>query len=329
MAHGGGDPKKVVMAALVGNLIIAIAKFGAAWVSGSITMLAEGVHSVADTSNQGLLLVGMALSARKDPLRFPLGRTKESYFWAFIVSLLLFFVGGVFAIYEGVHKLQMGSSGEKHSLLVPVVVLVVSLAAEGGSFLVAFKEFNKSRGGKPFFSALFGGKDPTIPLVLLEDTGAMAGLVIALVAIVLAWLTGNEAIDAVGSIVIGVLLCTIGLVLAKDTHSLLIGEGVGEEMRSDIRDLARKVKGVLDVTQLLSMHLGPKSVLLALKVRFEPTMTLAEVEDCTNRLEETLVAAHPDLTRIFVEPDSHYDPEKDPEYAAAIVRGSALPTESG
>jgi cation diffusion facilitator family transporter len=314
MATGGADPRKVVIAALAANAGIALAKFIAAFLSGSITMMAEGVHSLADTANQGLLLVGMVRSARKDPLHFPMGKSREIYFWAFIVSLLLFFLGGVFAIAEGVGKLRSGNH-EHGSLIAPMVVLGVSVLAEGGSFVVAFRQFDKSRQGKPFFKALFGGKDPTIPLVLLEDTGAMLGLVIALVAIVLAWVTGSSAIDAVGSIVIGALLCGIGILLAKDTHGLLIGEGIGDDLREEIIAIARGVDGVDDVTQVLSLYLGPDNVLLALKVRFPQTLVIADVERITDRLEERLQAAHPELKRIFVEADSHYDPTKDPEYA--------------
>jgi len=290
MAHGGADTKKVVVAALTGNLVIAIAKFGAAYLSGSITMLAEGVHSFADTANQGLLLVGMAL------------------------SLLLFFLGGVFAIVEGLEKLKAGPV-EHGSPIAPIIVLVVSIFAEGGSFFVAFREFNKSRKGAPVAKAIFGGKDPTIPLVLLEDTGAMLGLAVALVAVILSWVTKSSAIDAIGSIVIGVLLCGIGLLLAKDTHSLLIGEGISDERRVEVVEIAQKIDGIEDVSQVLSLHLGPSDVLLALKVRFIPTLSLLEVERLTNTLEEHLREAHPELKRIFVEPDSGYDPTKDSEYS--------------
>lgn len=320
MSHGGSDPRKVVIAALTGNGVIALAKFAAAYFSGSVTMVAEGVHSLADTANQGLLLVGMVLALKKDPLRFPLGRSKELYFWAFIVSLLLFFLGGVFAISEGIAKLREAHGhGEGNaaagSMLWPVIVLAVSIIAEGGSFLVAFREFDKSRNGKPFFAALFGGKDPTIPLVLLEDTGAMIGLVVALLAIGVSWLTKSPAVDALGSIVIGLLLCSIGVLLAKDTHSLLIGEGISPELRADIVAMGVGVDGIEAVSQVLSLYLGPNNVLLALKVRFTAGMMLSDIERTTQEFERRLRDKHPELTRIFVEADSTYDPSKDSEYA--------------
>jgi cation diffusion facilitator family transporter len=306
----GGDPRKVVKAALAANAGIAVAKFVAAYVSGSATMLAEGVHSLADTGNQGLLLLGILLSARKATARHPFGRAAESYFWSFLVALLLFFLGGVFAIYEGIHKLTEHTA--PGSPWVALAVLVVSIGMEGTSFLVAFKEFNKERGERSITQALFDGKDPVIPVVLLEDTGAIVGLVIALVSVGVSALTGDARVDAVGSIVIGVLLCLIGLALARDTKSLLIGEGITDAMRKQVIAIIESVPGVDKVGQLLSLHLGPKTILLALKVRFEKGLDLADVERVTNDLEAAVRAQIPEMTRIFVEPDSTYDASLDP-----------------
>ena len=172
MSHSSGDPRKVVIAALGSNALIALSKFVAAALSGSAAMLAEATHSLADTANQALLLVGMRLSSRTNPERYPLGRASERYFWAFVVSLMLFLLGGLFAIYEGVHKL-VGPHEKPGNLVVSVVVLLISLALEGVSFFVASKEFSRGRGGRSIRDALFDGRDPTIPLVLLEDTGAV------------------------------------------------------------------------------------------------------------------------------------------------------------
>lgn len=305
-SHSKSDARKVVIAALLGNLGIAVAKFVAAWLSGSTAILAEGVHSLADTGNQALLLVGMGLAKLHRPELYPLGRDKESYFWAFIVALLLFFVGGVFAVYEGVHKL-FDVEASHGSLLIPLGVLAVSLLMEGGSFLVAFKEFNKGRGQTPFFKALFSSKDPTIPVVLLEDTAAVFGLLIAFVAIGISALTHDPTADAVGSIVIGLLLCTVGLLLARYTRSLLLGEGVAPQVRERTVALVEGTPGVLKVTQFLSMHLGPEAVILALKVRFEPKMALEEIERVIDDIEARVREGAPEMRRIFVEPDSDYD----------------------
>jgi cation diffusion facilitator family transporter len=304
---GHGSGAKVVIAAMVANGGIAIAKFVAAYLSGSVTMTAEGVHSLADTANQALLLLGMGLSRRIDPERYPMGRAKESYFWAFIVSLLLFFMGGVFAIYEGVHKL--GDTEHAHtSQLVPIIVLSVSILLEGGSFWVALREFRKAKGDRPLREALFHGKDPTISVVLLEDAGAMLGLILALIAVVITAVTGSATADAVGSITIGVLLCLIGVTLAHDTRSLLIGEGVTPAMRKEAIEICLATDGVEEVTEMLTMHLGPETVLAALKVRFRAGMSVEESERVVDDLEERVRAKLPQMKKIFVEADSDFRP---------------------
>jgi len=305
-APGAGDSRKVVVAALLGNAAIAVAKFTAAAISGSVTMLAEAVHSLADTANQALLLLGIRLSGKRDPARYPLGRAKESYFWAFIVALMLFFVGGVYAIHEGVHKLT-AAEGPPGSPIVPIAVLVVSLCFEGASFTVAMREFNKQRGSRPLVRTIFGGKDPIIPLVLLEDTAALLGLSIALVAVGLSWWFGSAVPDAIGSMLIGALLCAVGVALGRDTRSLLIGEGVTPEVRAQLLELAEGVEGVEGITQLLTLHLGPQTVLAALKVRFRPGMLVDESERVIDQLEERIRSRLPQMKRIFVEADGDFD----------------------
>jgi cation diffusion facilitator family transporter len=295
------------MAAMGANGAIAIAKFVAAGFSGSITMLAEGVHSVADTANQGLLLLGMILAKREDQERYPFGRAKESYFWAFIVSLLLFFLGGVYAIYEGIHKLREPAQAPGSQWLA-IGVLVLSIALEGGSFMVALKEFAKTRGNRSLREALFHGKDPTIPIVVLEDSGALAGLLIALIAVILTQATGSGTVDAIGSIVIGILLCAIGVLLAHDTRSLLIGEAATPEVRKRALELCIGTPGVEEVTEMLTMHLGPDTVLMALKVRFRAGMGVEESERVVDDLEERVRAELPQMKKIFVEADSDRRP---------------------
>jgi cation diffusion facilitator family transporter len=313
-SHSG---KKVVFAALASNAGIAAVKLVVAVVSGSTTMLAEAVHSVADTANQALLLVGMSLATRREPQRYPLGRESERYFWAFVVSLTIFLLGGVFAIFEGVHKLRTGLAEPPPKVLWPLIVIGVSLALEGSSFTVAMREFNRERRGRPFFEAIFAGKDPTIPVVLLEDTGAVIGLFIALVALGLSEVTGSTLPDAIGSIVIGVLLCGIGFLLAYDTHGLLIGEGANPELRARAAALAVATPGVEAVTQLLSLHLGPESILLALKVRFRKDLSLPEIEATIDSVEERIRSDIPAMKRIFIEPDSDYVEALDPEQRTA------------
>jgi len=315
--HGSPSSKRVVLAALSGNVLIAVAKFVGAGVSGSAAMLAEAVHSLADTANQALLLLGMRLAAEKDPDRYPLGRSTETYFWAFVVSLMLFLLGGVFAIYEGVHKL-VGPAEPPERLLISTLVLVGSLAIEGMSLTVAAREFGRSRGGRSIRAALFGGRDPTIPLVVLEDTGAVIGLSVALVSVLVTWVTGSHVADALGSVSIGILLCAIGLMLAYDTHGLIIGEGVTPEVREHALRIIRETEGVTAVTQFLTTHLGPDTILLALKIRFRASAHLEDVERITNDIEARVRAELPEMKKIFVEADGSYDERLDP----ALVGGA-------
>jgi cation diffusion facilitator family transporter len=302
MSHGN---QRVVLAAMGGNAVITIAKFIAAGLSGSVAMLAESVHSLADTANQALLLLGTHLGKKRDPVRYPLGRATETYFWAFVVAMMLFLLGGVFAAYEGFHKL-LAPPTRPGSPLVPLIVLGVSVACETASFVVAFREFRRQKGDLTVREALFAGKDPTVPIVLLEDTGALVGLAVALLAVAASWLTGSHLPDAIGSIAIGVLLCTIGFLLARDTKSLLIGEGASPAHRQAAMDAIAGTPGVEGVTQMLTYHLGPETVLLALKVRFHHDLTVAEVEAAVDDIEARVRARVPIMRRIFVEPDGDY-----------------------
>src|SRR4051812_8221576 len=204
--HGGGDPLKVIKAALYANLAIAACKFVAAYFSASTATLAEAVHSVADTGNQALLYTGIVLAAKRDD-RYSFGRAAERYFWPFIVALLLFSVGGAFAVYEGIHKAIHPDAPDlsdfwsfRHGPLTSLVVLALSVIMEGYSCSVALREFRRDAGQKPLGRALFEVKDPTIPLVLLEDISALTGLTIALIAVGLSTVTGNGVWDALGSI---------------------------------------------------------------------------------------------------------------------------------
>jgi cation diffusion facilitator family transporter len=312
MSHA--DSRKVVLAALAGNVVIALGKFVAAYLSHSAATLAEAVHSLADTGNQGLLLIGMALAARPASDRFPFGRASERYFWPFVVALLLFSVGGAFAIFDGIQQLLQPRI-EVQGWPWSVGVLGTSLVVEAASFRVALAEFRKLLGGRSVRTALLEARDPTVPLVLAEDATAMAGLVVALLAIGASAVTGNAVWDPIGGILIGVLLCAVAVVLAAITHGLLIGESATPEDRQRVLDLASQVDGVGAVTQLLTMHLGPDVVLLALKVAFRPTLTVEEVEGVTNRMEASIRSALPHMRKIFIEADSRGDRrgvERDP-----------------
>jgi cation diffusion facilitator family transporter len=312
--HGGGDPLKVIRAALYANLAIAACKLVAAYLSRSTATLAEAVHSLADTGNQGLLFVGVVLAGRRDS-RYPFGRAAERYFWPFVVALLLFSVGGAFAVYEGVHKLFAPEAPDlsdfwsfRRGPLTSLVVLGVSVLMEGYSCSVALGELRRDVGPKRSVArAIFEVKDPTIPLVLLEDLSALAGLTIALLAVGLAAITRSGVWDAAGSVLIGLLLMVVAVLIARDTHSLLIGERATPEMERSAQRIAEGTAGVLSVTQLLTMHLGPDFVVLAMKVAFAPDLSVGEVEEVINEIERRIRGEQPAMKKIFIEPDSHGD----------------------
>jgi cation diffusion facilitator family transporter len=301
------DTRKVVIAALAGNLAIAACKFAAAFLSGSTATLAEAVHSVADTGNQGLLLVGMRLAMRPADERFPFGRSGEKYFWPFVVALMLFSVGGAFAVYDGVDHVFHPSHGQHGSRYWSYGVLGVSLAFEAMSFRVAWKEFKVLAKGKPWMQAVREARDPTIPLVLAEDTTALIGLAIAFTAVLTSHLTGQAFWDPVGSILIGLLLAVVAVALASNTHTLIIGASADPEEQGHALALTEEVDGVEKVTQILTFHVGPDVVILAMKVAFDKKMTTDEIEECINEIERRIRAELPLMRKIFIEVDAHGD----------------------
>lgn len=315
-APGEGSNLRVVFAALIGNLLIAISKFVAAFFSGSLATLAEAVHSVADTTNQVLLVVGLRRAERPATMLHPFGHTVESYFWPFMVSILIFLLGGAFALYEGAHDLVSIWRGEHEasegSRLWSYGVLGLSFVFESYSCWIAFTEFQKSKGELSFRDALMRSKDPTIPVVLAEDTAALLGLAIALAAVALSDVTGWAGWDAIGSTLIGLVLGAVAWFLASRTHSLLLGEAASAEDRKAVEALAPTVPGVRRVTQLLSMHLGPKNVILALKVELDRGLDIGGVEKCIDALEAAIREALPHMRYIFVEPDGDYALKLDP-----------------
>lgn len=309
-AGGEGNNLRVVVAALAGNLLIALSKFFAAFMSGSIATLAEAIHSVADTANQVLLVVGMRRAERPPTVLHPFGHAVESYFWPFMVSIGIFLLGGLFALYEGIHGLYDHLYGHavesENSRFWSYAVLGTSFAFESWSFSVAYREFKHMQGKRTFREALMQAKDPTIPVVLAEDTAALVGLAIALSAVGLSDLTNWSGWDSVGSLLIGLVLGVVAYFLASRTHSLLLGEAVTPEDDERIKTLACSVDGVEKVRQLLSYHLGPKTVILALKVEFDAALDIRAVERCIDLIERAIREELPHMRYIFIEPDAVY-----------------------
>ncbi|OEJ32234.1 cation diffusion facilitator family transporter [Streptomyces subrutilus] len=304
MSASGGT--KAIVAALVANLAIAVAKFVAFLFSGSSSMLAESVHSLADSGNQGLLLLGGKKAKREATPQHPFGYGRERYIYAFLVSIVLFTVGGMFAIYEGIEKINHPHAIE--AWYWPVGVLVFAIIAETFSFRTAIKESNQVRGSQTWSQFIKRAKAPELPVVLLEDLGALVGLVLALGGVSIALVTGNGVWDGIGTLCIGVLLIIIAIVLAAETKSLLLGEAAGTDEVEKIN--AALVDGVV-VTRVIHMrtlHLGPEELLVAAKIAVAGHDTAIQVADAINAAEARIREAVPIARVIYLEPDV-YRPE--------------------
>lgn len=298
-AHGGS---KAIVAALVANLGIAVTKFVAYLLTHSSSMLAESVHSLADSGNQALLLVGGRRARREADAKHPFGYGRERYVYAFIVSIVLFSLGGLFALYEAYHKFS-----DPHGIdswhWVPVVVLVSAIVMEGFSFRTAVRESNLVRGKQTWSQFIRTAKAPELPVVLLEDFGALVGLVLALFGVGMTLITGDGRYDAAGTACIGVLLVLIAIVLALETKSLLLGESATKDAVAAI-EKALVGPGVPSVIHLKTLHLGPEELLVAAKIEIDTTESASEVADAIDEAETRVRAAVPGLTmRIYLEPD--------------------------
>lgn len=297
MASGGS--KKVVIAALVGNGLIAVTKYAAAAFTGSSAMFSEAVHSTVDTGNQALLLYGMKRASRPPDRKHPFGYAPELYFWAFVVAILIFATGAGVSIYEGVEKIRHPEPIT--SPYVNYIVLVLAMAFEGVAWTIAFREFRKTANHASYFASLRASKDPAIFTVLLEDTAAMLGLVVALIGVVLAELLGMPVLDGVASVIIGVILALIAIFLAYETKALLIGEAAAPGVVAGVRRIAGAEQGILRINEVLTMHLGPQDILLNLSVDFRPELSSDQVEATITQLESAIQTDYPDITRVFIE----------------------------
>lgn len=302
MSTQGGT--KAIIAALTANLGIAVTKFVAFLLTGSSSMLAESVHSVADSGNQALLLLGGKRARRAATLQHPFGYGRERYFWAFVVSIVLFSVGGLFALYEAFHKLQHPQPIEGFWWWLPLVVLVISIGLESYSFRTAIRESNHVRGSRGWVEFIQTAKAPELPVVLLEDFAALIGLVFALVGVGLTLITGNGIWDAVGTGLIGLLLVTVAITLSVEMKSLLLGEsGTAEHVRA-IEEALASTEGIDRVIHMRTLHIGPEELLVAAKVAVTTTDTADEIADAINRAELAARQATPDLTLLlYLEPD--------------------------
>ncbi|MEV7129926.1 cation diffusion facilitator family transporter [Streptomyces sp. NPDC093260] len=305
MSASGGS--RAIVAALGANLAIAVSKFVAFAFSGSSSMLAEGVHSLADSGNQFLLLIGGKRAQREATPQHPFGYGRERYIYAFLVSIVLFSVGGMFAIYEGYEKIT--HPHELDNWYWPVAVLAFAICAEGFSFRTAIKESNELRGKLSWGQFIRRAKAPELPVVLLEDFGALIGLVLALGGVGLALITGDGVWDGIGTLCIGVLLVAIALVLAAETKSLLLGEAAGVDVVRQIEDATVDGESVTRIIHMRTLHLGPEELLVAAKIAVRHDDTAAEVAAAIDAAEARIRAAVPIARVIYLEPDVYSEAE--------------------
>lgn len=307
MSSQGGT--KAVIAALGANLFIAATKFGAWALTGAASMLAEGVHSVADSANQLLLLRGGATAKQAANEEHPFGFGRARYISGFLVSVILFSLGGLFALYEAYHKVEETLLGHPNELLesswkwVPLVVLGLAIVAEGFSLRTAVSESRPAKGTQSWLRFIRTSKSPELPVVLLEDTAALLGLLFALMGVGMTLATGNPLWDAAGTALIGVLLVAVAVTLAIETRSLLLGESAKPEAVARIKAAMSDADGVVRVIHLKTLHLGPEEILVAAKIAVEPTDSAARVAEVIDAAERAIRAAEPWVTALYVEPD--------------------------
>lgn len=293
---------KAILAAMFANMGIAIAKFVAYVFTSSSSMLAESIHSVADTSNQALLLLGNRRAARHATAEHPFGYGRERYFWSFIVALVLFSLGGLFAIYEGVHKLR-APEHDVANVEWAIGVLLLGIVLEGYSFRTAVVVSRPLKGASSWWQFIRHSRSPELPVVLLEDLGALAGLAIALTGISVAALTGDSRWDAYGTIAIGVLLVIIAFVLVLEMQSLLIGESASRSMRQSIIEAIEGTAGIEALLDLRTEHIGPDQLLVGAEVHLDSSLDTEGVADTIDQAEERIRRAVPIATMIYIEPE--------------------------
>ncbi|WP_067571254.1 cation diffusion facilitator family transporter [Nocardia acidivorans] len=299
MSAGGG--KKAILAALSANAGIAVAKFIGAAITGSASMLAEAVHSVADTSNQGLLLLGQRRAEQDADELHPFGYGRNRYFYSFIVALVIFALGSVYAIYEGIHKIQHPE--ELSSPFVAIAILGIAIALESYSFVTAMRESKPLKGDASWWRFIRNSRNPELPVVLLEDSGALIGLVLAFAAISLTVITDEPVWDGIGTLSIGILLGIIAVILIIEMQSLLIGEGATPDEDRAIRERLVDDKAIDRVIHLRTQYLGPEEMLVAAKVSIVPGLEIADIATAIDAAEARIRAAVPVARVIYLEPD--------------------------
>ncbi|CDX60844.1 Cation diffusion facilitator family transporter [Mesorhizobium plurifarium] len=299
---GHSGSRRVIYAALAGNLAIALTKFAAAAFTGSSAMLSEGVHSLVDTGNGALLLYGMRRAARPPDRTHPLGHGRELYFWSFIVALLVFALGAGVSFYEGV--IHIMAPEPVVNAKVNYIVLGLSFLFEGSSWLVALKEFRQQKGRQGWFQAVRRSKDPSVYTVLFEDSAALLGLIVAFAGILSAELLETPELDGAGSIGIAIILGATAVFLARESKGLLMGEPASPDVQRQVLAIAEEDPAVQRANGILSVHIGPEEIVAGLSIEFEDHLTAPEIEACVERLEARLKKEMPQISKLFVKPQA-------------------------
>jgi cation diffusion facilitator family transporter len=306
---------KSIYSALAANLLIAITKFIAGGISNSAAMIAEGVHSLVDTTNELLLLLGLNLSKKKPDKYHPLGHGKELYFWSFIVSILIFGLGGGISIYQGIlhiiNPIKLGNATWSY------IVLLFSVIFEGSSLIIAAREFNKLRDGQSWWQAVKRSKDPSTFLVLFEDSAAVVGLFIVAICLYLGHKLNCPYLDGIASLLVGLLLVFVSLILARENRSLLMGEGIRSETRRRITQITEGDGTVLSVMHILSTYQSPDEILLMLIVAFKPDLNTAQINDAIDRIREKIKAEYKLVRFVIIQPEI-FVKKVDPDVQAYI-----------
>ncbi|MGW9022485.1 cation diffusion facilitator family transporter [Leucobacter chromiiresistens] len=315
MSATGGS--KAIIAALLANLGIAVTKFIAWAFSGSSSMLAEGVHSLADSGNQVLLLIGGKRAQQKADKEHPFGYGRVRYVYAFVVAIVLFSIGGVFSVYEGISKIQ-----HPHALEVwwlPLLVLTIAIVLESFSLRTAIRESRPHKGTSSWFQFIRRSKAPELPVVLLEDMAALLGLVFAFIGVGLTVLTGNGLFDGIATVAIGALLVAVAIVLGIEVKSLLVGEGANDDDVAKIETALLKSQDVNRIIHMKTLYLGPDEFMVGAKIDIAPTKTMNEVSVIINLAERRVREAVPAARVIYIEPDVYLDPNADTPSTSSIV----------
>jgi cation diffusion facilitator family transporter len=297
-----GSSKKVIYAALAGNTLIAITKFVAATITGSSAMLSEGIHSLVDTGNQVLLLYGMKRAAKPADKQFPFGHGKEIYFWSFVVAILIFAVGAGVSLYQGIHHIQHPQVIQNP--MVNYIVLGLAMIFEGAAWYFALTEFTKTKGKWGYIQAVQRGKDPTMFVVLFEDSAAMLGLLAAFLGVLLSDMTGILYFDGIASVIIGLILGGTAIWLAYETKGLLIGEAANTRIVEGIRALVQGSEGVEQLNEVLTMHMGPDFILVNLSVDFHDNISAGALESLIASLDTAIKQQFPAVKRVFIEAEA-------------------------